>query len=276
MDRQLARFQLYAAHAAEQPAADGPVGVVIEGIVRRAVGANAVPGFPDGGGALFDGVEPAGTILLQQQAIGGIHVAVLRQHPAQIRRGQEARIQVAAVLDDQRVEGVRRLPVFLSVQQAKGDGPHVFALAVRFDFSILCAGEAVRLFRVLGDLGKARSVLRLVQDPGDLSQQGSGTEIIGRGHLGRALHGGFAHGLGVVDPRLAPLAKVEAHIHQIILPGVIFVLGPGLMGAVFAEGQPAGHHIVVFFQDGLVPIGLIQGPGHQDTGVAPPGGALEH
>ena len=70
---------------------------------------------------------------------------------------------------------------------------------------------------------------------------------------------------------------MEALVRQIFFPWIVFVLRPrALLCPVFAEGQPAGHHIVVFFQDGLFARCLIQRPGHQNAGVAPPGAALEH
>ena len=40
--------------------------------------------------------------------------------------------------------------------------------------------------------------------------------------------------------------------------------------------QPSTHHIVVFFQNLRIAIGLIQYPGHQNAGIAPSGRALQH
>ena len=181
------------------------------------------------------------------------------------------------VFDDQLVQGIRRLPAFVPVQQAKGDGTHIFTLTIVGNFTVLQAAEAIGLFRVFSNFSVVRSILRFFQDFRNLCQYGSRTIEIGRGHFRRAFHGVFPHGQHIVHIRFAPFAEVEALVCQIFLPGVAFVLRPCvLLCPVFAEGQPAGHHIIVFFQDTRFPVSLIQRPGHQDTGVAPPGAALQH
>ena len=53
-----------AAHATEQPAADGTVGVMVQGFAGVAVCVNARPCLPDGGSALLDLIEPAGSGVL--------------------------------------------------------------------------------------------------------------------------------------------------------------------------------------------------------------------
>ena len=53
-DRQCAVRVMNAAHAAEQPAADGTVAVMVQGFVRLAVFVNASPCFPNSRGALAD------------------------------------------------------------------------------------------------------------------------------------------------------------------------------------------------------------------------------
>ena len=122
-----------------------------------------------------------------------------------------------------------------------------------------------------------RSILRFSQDFRNLCQYGSRTIEIGRGHFRRTFHGVFPHGEHIIHIRLAPFAKVEALVRQVFFPGIVFILRPCVLPCpVFAEGQPAGHHIVVFFQDGLFPVSLIQRPGNQDTGITPPGAALKH
>ena len=172
---------------------------------------------------------------------------VISQHPAQIRRGQEAGVQVIPVFDHQLIQRVRRLLVFFSIQQSKGNGPHILALAVRGDFTAVRAGKTEGFLRVFGDVRKARGVLGLSQDFSDPGQQGSGTEVIGRRHVRHALHHVFPHFLRHHMARLQPFSPMEARVDQEFFPGVRFVPGPGLLRAVFAEGQPAGHHPIVFF-----------------------------
>ena len=181
------------------------------------------------------------------------------------------------VFDHQLVQGIRRLPVFVPVQQAKGDGPHIFTLTIGGDFTVLQAAEAIGLFRVFSNFSVVRSILRFSQDFRNLCQYGSRTIEIGRGHFRRTFHGVFPHGEHIIHIRLAPFAKVEALVRQVFFPGIVFILRPCVLPCpVFAEGQPACHHIVVFFQDGLFPVSLIQRPGNQDTGITPPGAALKH
>ena len=63
-DGQLLPYQMDAAHAAEQPAADGTVGVMVQGFAGVSVCVNARPCLPDGGSALLDLIEPAGSGVL--------------------------------------------------------------------------------------------------------------------------------------------------------------------------------------------------------------------
>ena len=62
-----------------QPAADRAVGVVVEGVhalvLEALFGRPTVPAFPNGRGALRDGVEPGWPLLLVQQFIGDVDTA---------------------------------------------------------------------------------------------------------------------------------------------------------------------------------------------------------
>ena len=76
-DAKLPAFEGNAAGAAEKPARDRAVGVVIQGIMHGAVRADAVPALPDGGRAFLYGVEPARTFILQKQPVGDVRAAVV-------------------------------------------------------------------------------------------------------------------------------------------------------------------------------------------------------
>ena len=57
-NRQCTIRVLDAAHAAEQPAADGTVAVMIQGFVRLSIFVNTRPGFPSGRGVFADLIQP--------------------------------------------------------------------------------------------------------------------------------------------------------------------------------------------------------------------------
>ena len=117
--------QRYAAYAIEQPAGNSAIGVVVQRIMHCAVGADTVPGLPDGGGSLLDRIEPAGAILLQKQSIGCVHMSIVGQNPAQVGGGQETGVQMIPAFDHQIVQGIRRLLVFVSVQQPEGNDSYI-------------------------------------------------------------------------------------------------------------------------------------------------------
>ena len=147
-------------------------------------------------------------------------MAVVGQHPAEIRRGEEAGVQMEVVLLHQLVQLVGRGPYFLAVQQTEGERAHIFALAVGADLPVFRAGMAIGFLRVFRDFSVLLRVLRVVKDFRDPRHQRGGAEKVGRGHLGRAEHHGLLHGVGVVHVGLAPLAEMEALVHQIFLIGI--------------------------------------------------------
>ena len=109
----------------------------------------------------------------------------------------------------------------------------------------------------------------------NLPEQGRRAEIVGRGDLGRAEHHGLLHALAVVHIGLAPLTKMEALVHQILVIRVQKIVRPGLLGTFFAVAHPAAHHVVILFQNRFVAVGFIQRPWDKNTGVAPAGRALQ-
>ena len=94
-----------------------------------AVGTDAVPGLPDGGGAFCDSVQPAGALFLQEQPVGRICMPVIGQNTAQIRCGEEAGIQMTGVAENQFVELICSRLILIGLQQAEGDGTHIVAHA---------------------------------------------------------------------------------------------------------------------------------------------------
>src|SRR5579875_969112 len=69
-----------------EPAANSPVGIVVQGVMRVSFLIDAVPRFPDRRCALFDGIEPGWRCVLHEQGIGEIEVAVVPQHRTEIGR----------------------------------------------------------------------------------------------------------------------------------------------------------------------------------------------
>ncbi len=77
-----------------EPFAAGAEGVVVEGVhagvLEAFVGGPAVPAFPDGGGALFDGEEPGGEGVLEEQLVGGVDFAGVGEGGEEVADADEA------------------------------------------------------------------------------------------------------------------------------------------------------------------------------------------
>ena len=90
-------------HNAIHPIANRSVGVMIEGIHRRAlktaVRLDAVPTLPDGRGAFRHGIEPGGIFFAVQEHVRFVQIAIIAKRLAQQRRAQESRGQVAEFSD---------------------------------------------------------------------------------------------------------------------------------------------------------------------------------
>lgn len=99
-----------AADGAVQPVGDGAEGVVVEGGhaagVEGAVGTQAVPAFPDGGGSLDDRVEPGGALGLGEQPVRDVEVAGLGECVADERGADEAGGDAGVVAQDEGGEPV--------------------------------------------------------------------------------------------------------------------------------------------------------------------------
>ena len=195
-----------AAHAAEQPAADRAVAVMVQGFVRLAVFVNASPCFPNSRGTLADLIQPAGGVGLQKQLVGSVRIAVFCQHIAQKWRGQKARVQVAAVLDDHFVQRCGSGLAFVLTQQGKGNGADILALAVRLDNAVLGKRRAVGFYRVGGGAAVVGGIVHLAQRFRYFRQQAPGVGQIRRTHTLARVH----HRLHGGDARLAPFAVIHA------------------------------------------------------------------
>ena len=69
---------------------------------------------------------------------------------------------------------------------------------------------------------------------------------------------------------------MEALVYQVFFIGIELILNPCFLCPILHEAQPGHHHLIVFFQNGRIPVGFIQCPRHQNTGIPPAGGALKH
>ena len=129
------RVRLDARADVEHPLAHRAVGVVVEAVHVRgphgAVGLEAVPVLPHGGGAAGDGVEPGGELRLQQQRVGQVRIAVLREGAQQVGRADKAGLELVAVFVDllRQARGVGGL----LVHQVKGQRQDVAGLRVAED-----------------------------------------------------------------------------------------------------------------------------------------------
>ena len=261
-----------AAHTAEQPAADGTVGVMVQGFTGVSIGVNARPRFPDGGSALFDLIEPAGGGILQQQFVGRVGVSVLRKHFAQERRGQKAGIQMTAVVQHHLVQRIRSGLALSFIQQTERNGTDIFTLAVRSNFPVIGKGGAIGKAGFFRCVTVLRCVLCLAQRLCNFCQKPPGISQIRRTHAFARVH----HGLHGGNARLTPLAVVQTVQHRVlgVCPGLLF-LG-GLLCTAQQERIPLLHHLVVVCQDLAVAGTLIKSVGHQNGGIAPARRHAEH
>ena len=81
--------------AVYHPLAHGAEGIVVEGVhgvvSAESVGVRiGVEAFPDGCGALCDGIEPRGVGCVLQQAVGHVGASAVGEHAANPRGGDEA------------------------------------------------------------------------------------------------------------------------------------------------------------------------------------------
>ena len=87
---------------------DRALAVVVERGVRDAVGVDAAPLLPHGGGAAVDHDEPRRLGVLEEQVVGDVEVAGVGEHRQQERRGEEAGAEVGAGGADELDEPVGR------------------------------------------------------------------------------------------------------------------------------------------------------------------------
>src|SRR5882724_8216920 len=89
-----------AADAAEQILTAGAKRIMIEGVhagvLKTFLRGPTVPAFPDGGGALLHGKQPGGKGVLQEQAVGGVSLAPLRQDRDQVTNSNKPGRKVSA------------------------------------------------------------------------------------------------------------------------------------------------------------------------------------
>ena len=133
----------------------------------RSIRPDAVPAFPDGGGAVLHRVQPAGGRILQQQAVRRVCMAVVGKDTAQERCGKKSGIQVVIILRNQFCQAVCRDLCFPGVQQSKGNGTDIFCLAFGGNYAIFGAGMAVSIPGSLRDLAVSPGILLFPEDAGD-------------------------------------------------------------------------------------------------------------
>ena len=237
----------------DDPVGHGTVGVVVEGIHVRgpegAVRLDAVPVFPDGGGAFGDGIEPAGILPAEHQVPGHVRMTVVREHMENIGRADEAGAELGAVRPDHGGQGVGRLLRIL--RQAEVDGQHVLRLG-----PVLREGGAEG-----GDNPAVQGFIGgnvLAQDPAGLDDQGRGPGVVGAGD--EILPGGalVAAGGGVQAEPVGEMRAAGPEAGR--CRGVGDVVHPALHG-----GELIPQHL-------RIAVGLVDLPG-ADGGRVAPGGA---
>ena len=197
-----------------QPVGDGAEGVVVERGhvtgVDPAVGEQAVPAFPDGGGAHGDGVDPGRAFLLGEQLVGGVVGADAAEGVADQWGADEAgRDPVIGSPDqlDQPPPGA--FPLLGAWDQVELDGQGIAGLGVAGQPS--CRGEVIRVeggADGCGQCGVAPVVLGQAKYGGNLGEEPGGVGVVGGGDqvgVGAGLVGPVGWGGGV-----EPVSELEA------------------------------------------------------------------
>src|SRR5579859_2717218 len=104
-------------------------------MVQRSMGGTIfpypIPVLPDGGGSLFDLVEPGGNGVLLEQGIRDLQLAVLTEDVTHERRGQKPRAQMIVVFLNQPHQMVYHGSLQRRGYQVKCQGADIRSLFVR-------------------------------------------------------------------------------------------------------------------------------------------------
>ncbi len=215
------------------------------GVLEAAVGTNAVPAFPDGGGALGDGVEPGWVFLAHEQIVGDVEIAKPGQHGAEIGGADETGGQLGAAAADVGDQAAGSFAALLLGQEVKGQGEYVGRLRVRGEATgggdelALKSAAYVRCqLLVLGFLaGAAEHCRRLREQRRRIGVKRSGDQVgVGEADLGVAVF--------MVERQ--PIAKVEADVEEIFLvTRAAHVL------------DPLDHAVELLLEDARVAVALV-------------------
>ena len=259
-----------------QPLAHTPVGIVVEAVhplrSHALVGHVTVPALPDGGGAVVDGVEPTRVLPLEEQFIGDVGHAVLRQRRHQDRGAQESRLQAVAMLCEVLAQPCRH-PLFgvtLHEPVLQGEeGRRLHGVEdVYFERAILIQEFSAQICLCLPHHPLVgRGVLprgpRHVGHHAGVYGPVAGTQIVPVGD-GLRLRSPLAEGI--------PAATLQRLVAQPVGPLVVAVLArqrPVVVVRRVDVVHESVHRLPVLLHDGVVAKLLPDGPGHDDARVGP-------
>ena len=228
-----------------------------------AVGHHGVPALPHGGSAHVHLIQPARVVFIQEQRVGQVIKARLREHAAQIGRAHKARAQLVPGVFKQAIQrGLEDGRVGLG-HQPQEQRQDVRRLGVDGQPAL---GGAVGLAdggkNLLLQGGVACSVGRVAQDGGSLARQARGVQIEGRGdeiRIGAARAGGRE---GRVQRQ--PIGKVESRLPQAMVARLVIDAVNPL--------HPHLHIVVLLAQQSGIAEELIHRPGDDAARVRPGAG----
>ena len=248
-----------AADVFEHPLHDGSIGVVGEGVhagVLEAVfGGPAVPAFPDGGGSVDDGEEPAGEGLVVEEAEGDIVATDFGEDMEDVAGADEAGAEVPVAGFDVGDEVVFGLGGEVFGEEVETEGEDVSALGVATDFAVgvdifLCEGGG----DVVGEFCIGFGVVFVAKDFGGLGDDAGGAAEVG----------GVDDFVGGVGVDLEPVAEAVELIGR-EEAGFASVLG---------EVNEAFHVRIVLGEVSFVSVELVDRPRADDAGVGPGGASV--
>ena len=124
-------------HDLIEPASHGPFGIMVQRPFGGTILPYPIPVLPDGGGSLFDLVEPGGNSVLLEQGIRDIQLAVRTQDVTEERGGQKSRAQMIVVFLNQHDQVVYCGSLQCRGHQVKCQGADIGGLLVRVYPTIL-------------------------------------------------------------------------------------------------------------------------------------------
>ena len=259
-----------------EPLANAAIGIVVEAV--HAVGTEsavlhiAVPAFPDGCRTVVDGVEPAGVLALEEQFVGDVGHAVIRQRLHQDRGAEESRLQTVAVVGEVLSESANHLVASLTLHEVvlQGEEGRCLHRVEHLGLEASVGGHERRLHvcpRLVGHPLVACSVAP--RSAGHVAHHRGIDGPVGSTQIAPVV-GSLAAGVGILEGQTR--AALQRFIAQPVGPLVVAILSDERVVAILRLVDvlhEAVHRLPALVND--IGVGKLfpHRPGHDDAGIGP-------